>query len=252
MDERMLDGEIKKSLLKATDDWLPLKKEIWNNIQDKVEYIDRTRAAVKKKKSRRKHVFSSIALTAAALIIVLVTSTNAGKAAVARIKDLLLPEKNIVQDIEGQKEDTRVNLKEGSGYVIYIDENNYQMIKQDGKDKIIPKNNLDSSFPEVYLAIQHVKDKTLLDMVPLIEEELKASFEYVDNYGTVEKPVKSISLYARSELEPRAPIVTYYLVDDNQGGSYVIEQRLFLEAAEGHGARFYHMLKEFKVINPQE
>jgi hypothetical protein len=41
-------------------------------------------------------------------------------------------------------------------------------------------------------------------------------------------------------------------VDDNQGGSYVIEQHLFLEAAEGHGVRFYHMLKEFKVVNPQE
>ena len=144
-----------------------------------------------------------------------------------------------------------MNLKEGSGYVLYVDESNYQMVKHDGKDRIIPKIKLEPTLPEVYLEIQHVKGKPPMDMVPLIEYKLKSSFENVENYGTVEQPIKAISLHAHNELASHAPVVTYYIVDDNQGGSYVIEQHLFLEAAEGHGVRFYHMLKEFKVVNPR-
>lgn len=35
--------------------------------------------------------------------MVLAIGTNAGRAAVARIRDILLPEKDIVQEIEGEK-----------------------------------------------------------------------------------------------------------------------------------------------------
>jgi hypothetical protein len=252
MDEKILDRKIKESLLMKTNDWIPLKKEIWNNIQSRIENSTGSAKVRIRRKNKRKHLFSSLGLMAAVFVIIFAVSTNAGRAAVAKIKDILLPEKNIVQDIEGDKEETKMNLKEGSGYVLYVDESNYQMVKHDGKDRIIPKIKLEPTLPEVYLEIQHVKGKPPMDMVPLIEYKLKSSFENVENYGTVEQPIKAISLHAHNELASHAPVVTYYIVDDNQGGSYVIEQHLFLEAAEGHGVRFYHMLKEFKVVNPQK
>ncbi|MCM8901684.1 hypothetical protein KVG29_10680 [Caldicoprobacter algeriensis] len=126
------------------------------------------------------------------------------------------------------------------------------MVKQDGKDRIVPNVDPGDNLPEVYMEIQRVADKSPQEMAAQIEAELKSSFETVENYGVIEDPVKSISLRARSGLKPNATIVRYYLVDDKQGGTFIIKQQYFLEAAEGHGARFYHMLKEFKVVNSQE
>ncbi|MDI3310564.1 MAG: hypothetical protein QJR05_03955 [Thermoanaerobacterium sp.] len=134
----------------------------------------------------------------------------------------------------------------------YIDETNYKMVKQDGKNRIIPKVKINENLPEVYMEIQHVKDKSPREMAAQIEDELKSTFEHVENYGTVEQPIKSISLHARSGLKPDSTVVTYYLVDDQQGGTFVIKEQYFLEAAERHGARFYLILKEFKVIKTEE
>jgi len=251
MDEKLFDQKIKEAIIKGTDTSLNLKKDIWNNIETKIEFYINQKE-VKTMKKNKKSTFAAIALTAAAFVIAFMATTSAGRAAVARIKEILAPEKTIVQDIEGQKEDTKVNLSEGMGYVIYIDENIYQLVKQDGKDRIVPKLKADGSFPEIYLEIQLIKDRSPDDMAVEIETELKSLFETVENHGLVDDPVKSISLYARSGLKPDATIVRYNLVDDKQGGTYVIKQQYFLEAEEGHGARFYHMLKDFKVVPSQE
>ncbi|WP_026487359.1 hypothetical protein [Caldanaerobius polysaccharolyticus] len=199
--------------------------------------------------NKRKSIFAKIGLTAAALIIAFAIGTNAGKAAVSKIKDIFVPQKVIVQDIEGQKEDTKVNLNESNGYVIYIDENNYKLIKQDGKDKIIPKIKLDDRYPEVYMEIQQIKDKSPQEMATQIENELRSRFENVENKGIIEQPIRAIFIYARSGLKWNDTVVKYYLVDNKKGGTFVIKQQLFIEATEGHGVRFDNMLKEFKVIS---
>ncbi len=145
-----------------------------------------------------------------------------------------------------------MNLNEGPGYVIYVDESMYKLVKQDGKDRIVPKIDPGNNLPEVYMEIQRVADKSPQEIATQLETELRSSFENVDNYGVVKEPIESISLHARAGLKPDSTIVNYYLVDDNQGGTFVIKQQYFLEAAEGHGARFYHMLKEFKIVASQE
>jgi len=252
MEEKIFDQEIKDALLKATDTSLNLKNDIWKGIESKLEYYQNQKGGKTMKKNKFRSVFTALTLTAAALCVVFFTSTNAGRAAVAKIKEILAPEKVIVQDIEGQKEDTKVNLNEGPGYVIYVDESMYKLVKQDGKDRIVPKVDPGNNLPEVYMEIQRVADKSPQEMATQLEAELRSSFESVDNYGVVKEPIESISLHARAGLEPDSTIVNYYLVDDNQGGTFVIKQQYFLEAAEGHGARFYHMLKEFKIVASQE
>lgn len=252
MEDKIFDQEIKNALLKATDTSINLKNDIWEGIESKVEFYVNQKGVKTMKKRKAKSIFSAITLMAAALLIVFFTSTNAGRAAVAKIKEILAPEKVIVQDIEGQKEDTKVNLNEGPGYVIYVDEEMYRLVKQDGKDRIVPKLEPSNNLPEVYMEIQRVANKSPQEMAAQLERELKSSFETVENYGLVKDPIESIELHARSGLKPDSIVVTYYLVDDKHGGTFVIKQQYFLEAAEGHGARFYHMLKEFKVVNSQE
>jgi len=252
MEEKIFDQEIRGALLKATDASLRLKKDIWKDIESQIEYYEKQKEARTMKRNKSKSMFTALTLMVAVLCIVFFTSTNAGRAAVAKIKEILAPEKVIVQDIEGEKEDTKVNLNEGPGYIIYVDEEMYQVVKEDGKDKIVPKFQPDNNLPEVYMEIQRVVDKSPQEITIQLEAELKSSFETVENCGMVNDPIEAISLYARSGLKPDSTIVRYYLVDDNHGGTFVIKQQYFLEAAEGHGARFYHMLKEFKVVAPQE
>lgn len=252
MDEKILDEKIKESLLKETDASLRLKKDIWENIETQIKNDNFHKEVKSMRKNRKKSIFTSIGLVAAAIVIAFSLNTNAGKAAVNKIKNLFVPEKVIEQDIEGQKENTKVNLKQSSDYVIYIDENNYKMVKQDGKDKIIPKVKISENLPEVYMEIQHVTDKSPQEMATQIENELRSRFETVENKGIIEKPIKAIFLYARSGLKWNDTVVKYYLVDDKKGGTFVIKQQLFIEATEGHGARFYHMLKEFKVVKTEK
>ena len=43
-------------------------------------------------------------------------------------------------------------------------------------------------------------------------------------------------------------VVHAYVISNGKEGSFVITERYFLEAAEGHGARFYAMLQEFQIL----
>lgn len=250
MDEKDFDNKIKDSLIKGTEPSLKLKKIVWDNIRSNIDNDNIKKDEKNMKKIKRRSPYIGIGLTAAALIIAFAVGTDAGRAAVIRIKDIFVPQKVVVHDIEGQKESTKVNLNESKmGYVIYIDENMYKMEKLDGKDKIVPKAKLDDNLPEVYMEIQQVKDKSPQQMAIQLENELKSKFETVKNRGIVEQPIKAISLYAQSGVKWNDTVVKYYLVDNTQGGTFVIKEQLFMEASEGHGARFDHMLKEFKVVD---
>jgi len=65
----------------------------------------------------------------------------------------------------------------------------------------------------------------------------------------VKEPINSIFIYAGGATKWNDPVSKYYFVDNTKGGTFVIKQQLFLEAAEGHGVRFDNMVKEFKIVN---
>lgn len=158
-----------------------------------------------------------------------------------------------MQELEGQDEQTHVNLNESEmGYVIYIDESRYKMEKLDGKDRIVFKGELSDEMPDVYMEIEQVKDKTPKELATEIESGLKTSFETVRNDGEVEEPLRAISLYGRDGDEWNSKVVQYYLVNNRKGGTFIIKQQFFYEASEGHGARFYHMLKDFEIVELTE
>lgn len=98
------------------------------------------------------------------------------------------------------------------------------------------------------MEITQIVDKDPNTVAADIENQLKAEFPIVENRGQVSDPIKGILIRATTGHEWNDKVVVYYLVDNTQGGTFLIKQQYFMEASEGHGARFYHMLKEFEIV----
>lgn len=206
------------------------------------------------RKRKTRSSFSTIMTTgtiAAALILTFFFGTEPGKAAIDKIKELFEPEKNIVQDLEGNQEETLVELEQSKmGYVLYVDKERYDVVNKDGADRIIAKNQ-GEGLPEVFMEITQIEGKGPDAVATDIEGQLKSKYPIVENRGQVSDPVKGTWLRAASGQEWNDTVVIYYLVDNTKGGTFVIEEQYFVEAEEGHGTRFYHMLKEFQIVDAE-
>lgn len=267
MEDKNVDKEIKANLLKNTNDALKKKEEIWKNIETKlaidkentrnnlsemeeksmkIEPRSSTRKAIKRSKSKG---WLTGTIAAAILLGVFTTSTDTGQAVVNNIKEYFAPEKQVIEEIEGMPEEKEVVLKEGmSGYIIYIDEERYKLIEEDGIDKIVTKEPLPEKYPEVAMEISQVEDKSPEELATSIQQELINSFETVKEITTVDEPVEGLLVSAIDGHEWDSRVTQVYIISNEKEGSFVIQQKYFLEAAEGHGARFYHMLNEFKIV----
>lgn len=243
-----LGKKIKDALTKGTEQSVPLKENIWTNLEKAINTGKHKPAPAAKRKPR----YWGFAVAAvAAMVMTFGAFTPEGQAAAKKIKDILLPEKSIVQDIEGDKEKTKVSLEESSiGYTIYVDRERYEMVKEDGKDKIVPNPPLPKNYPQVFMEIYQIKDKDPGTVLKQLDSELKEKYQEVKYTGEVQDPVKGMMISAYGGNKSNDIIDRYYLVDNTQKGTFVIREHYFREAAEGHGARFYHMLKEFRLVRP--
>jgi hypothetical protein len=248
----MEDKKLKEALLQGTDEAVELKDMVWNNIERELN-LDRSKKKNMTRSSRRKKnnisSFVRYGSIAAAVAIVIGMNTQYGQAAVGKIKEIFVPNKVVKQELEGTTSENKVTLKESSmKYVIYIDEELYTMQSSEGKDKIVTKNKYEN-FPEVFMEIQQIKDKKPGVVASELQKELKGKFKKVDEAKVVKEPVNSTFIYANNGSKWNDTVVKYYLVDNTKGGTFIIKEQLFLEASEGHGARFDNMVKEFKVVN---
>lgn len=117
-----------------------------------------------------------------------------------------------------------------------------------GKDKITPKTKA-ANLPEVYMEIEQIKNNKPADVAASLEKELKGKYKRIENRGKVKEPINGTLIYASSGTKWNDTVIKYYVVDDTKGGSFIIKQQFFVEASEGHGARFDNMLKGFKIIS---
>jgi hypothetical protein len=244
----MEDKNMKKALLRGTAEAAEMKDIVWQNIQKELNLNEGKKIDMKAKKKGIPALvkYGSIA---AAVAVLLVSNTQYGHAAVDKIRELFAPNKTITQEIEGMGSKDNLSLKEGSSkYIIYIDEERYTMEQVNGKDRILPKAKA-ANLPAVAMEIELVKDKTPETMAAEIQNQLKGKFSTVQNKGAVKAPVSGILVYANTGIKSDDTIVKYYLVDNGKGGTFVIRQQYFVEAEEGHGARFDNMLKEFKIVS---
>jgi len=248
MDDKKVDDKIKEALMKSTEESVNLKDQVWNNIQAGIKENQKGGRMMNTRKRKKNNLIKVVASAAAVLLVVSFVGTESGQAAIKKIKDVLVPQKKIVEELEGQKEDTDVSLNESEvGYSIYFDEERYVMEKNDGVDRIVPKIKAEGNIPEVYMEIQQIEDKKIDVVFEELKNKLEGEFPTVIDEGKVEEPVKGLLIRARDGENWDSTVVKYYLVDNEQGGTFVIKEQYFLEAAEGHGARFYHILQEFRM-----
>ncbi len=247
--EEHFDTKIKKALEYGTNSSTDRKEEIWQAI--KAQTIKSSKG-VRRMNKKRKKSFATVFATgtvAAAILLSFFLGTEPGKAAVDKIKELFEPQKKIVQELEGNQENTLVELEQSKmGYILYVDKEYYDVIHKDGADRIVPKYQ-GEGLPDVFMEITQVEDKGVDAVADDIINNLKSKYPIVENRGQVSDPVKGTLIHAASGNEWDDIILKYYIIDNTKGGAFVIEQQYFLEAAEGHGARFYHILKEFQIVD---
>jgi len=247
MEDKELDKRIKEALLEGSAESLELKEKIWQNI--KSETIGKNKGVVKVLPARKKKPdWFKITAVAAGISLIFAFGTESGQAAVTKLKELLVPEKVIVEELEGQKEENKVSLQESkAGYTIYLDEERYTMETSNGKDKIVPKLKPTGDYPEIYMEIEQILGKKPAEVAQETENKLQEKFQTVENRGQTEEPILALQVTAKTGIKWNDTLVNYYFIDNTKGGTFVVKQQYFIEAEEGHGARFYHMLKEFRI-----
>lgn len=227
-----------------------LKDEIWKELEQELFSENPLKRREIKKLKKRKFAIPLIITVAAGLLIALSLQTDTGEAFVKGIKDMFVPEKEVIQSIEGQDEETKVQLNEGtdSEYVIYVDEERYKMINGEESDLIMTKDPLPENYPDVSMEIKQVPDIKPEVLVEQYEAELKKDFPELRAIEEVTEPVTGYLLHGINGNKSDSVVVHAYVISNGKEGSFIITEYYFLEAAEGHGARFHRMLETFEVV----
>ena len=254
MDPKHLEDKLEKALISNTEFSPDLKEEIWENIDNELFAKNPRKNSPNKKEMRRmkkQNRFIKYVASAAALALILIgLQTETGLALVDHVKEMFAPEKEVESIIEGIEEDSELKLRESNenAYVIYIDEERYKLISEGEVDRIVPKEPLGDIYPEVSMEIRQVKNEAPEALIEQLKLDLQQELANVSQVQKVESPVSGWKVFGDEGSEWDSPFKVIYTVSDEQGGSYAITQQYFLEAAEGHGARFDEMLKEFYII----
>lgn len=249
------DHHIKRVLDESSEYRTQDTEDIWNAIDQELFSVEPVSRKNRKNKGASNLKKAGLFITAAAaVLLVFSTQTETGSALVNKVKTMFEPEKEITQQLEGHDEKANLKLNEGkeAKYVIYVDEDRYVMKHTATGDVITTKEPLEDRYPEVSMTITQHKDKQPQDLY----EELKASIisEYsnvlVD--GKVDVPIDSFMLEAKKPgNEWNTELTKLYVFSNGADGSFVIQEKLFSEATEGHGVRFDEMIKQFQIV-PEE
>ena len=231
-------------------DSIELKDEIWFMLENKLFSEEKNTRNNIRKTQKRSRVIPLIITVVAGILITFSLQTDTGTAFVKGIKDMFVPEKEVIQSIEGQDEEMKVQLNEGtdSEYVIYVDEERYKMIKGEESDLITTKEPLPENYPDVSMEIKQVPDIKPEILVEQYEEELKKDFPELRAIEEVTEPVTGYLLHGINGNQSDSVVVHAYVFSNGKEGSFIITEYYFLEAAEGHGARFHRMLETFEIV----
>lgn len=251
MKDDKLDSMIHETLLQGTDKAAEMKDTVWKNIETSVRHTGK----------RSKHSTSSnyrrlamgLVSTAAAVAVIFFAGTTPGQAAVKKVADFLLPQKEIVQELEGNKEKAIVELNTSKiGYAMYIDKETYKLEQLEGRDKITPIYISEAKLPEVYMEIRHLPATESAGLAAQLEQELKDKGFEIRNSAEVTDPIAGTEIRAVNGNAWDSTVIQHYIVNDGKDGVFLITEQYFMEASEGHGARFYHMLKDFHITEENE
>ncbi|WP_449622780.1 hypothetical protein [Robertmurraya sp. Marseille-Q9965] len=243
-----LDKKIEERLEEMSNFDAKDKADIWNVIEQELFTEDNKGALIIKPKKKK---WGILVVAAAAMVLAFGSQTETGSALVDKVKEMFEAEKDVQTEIEGNKEDTNLQLNEGkeADYVIYVDEERYVMNKTETGDVITTKVPLEERYPEVSMTITQVKDKGTEEVYNELRNTVLTVYPTIILEEQVTEPVVGQMLLAKENgNEWDNEMTRVYVVDNEAGGSFIIQQKYFLEAEEGHGARFDQMLKEFHIV----
>ncbi|WP_301110046.1 hypothetical protein [Sporosarcina sp.] len=154
------------------------------------------------------------------------------------------PSMELVQSVEGEEEVVTMDLVIGhnSLYSMYIDAERYQLDEEDKKDVLSPVVSVPDGYPEVKMEILYIEERN----PDRVKNDFEKEYDFSLEEEQVTEPVNSISLHGTSGTTPDSVVVTIYLLDAF-GGTLLIKETYFLEAQEGHGARFEQILKTLEL-----
>lgn len=101
-----------------------------------------------------------------------------------------------------------------------------------------------AGLPQVSLEITQVADTTVSETVSRLQRERK-----IEHVTEPEAEFPYTSLYFSSGGDASSEVGNYYVRDNSHGGVFVITSTYFLEAAEGHGARFKNAVNTIEIID---
>ncbi len=133
-----------------------------------------------------------------------------------------------------------------------MEEQRYQFIQGKESDKITFKGTLPKGVTEVYMEIKQDKNKKPEQLIKELESNLKQKYQEVNGVGEVKEPINALRIIRKMGNKWNSSIEKIYVISNQQQGSFVITQHYFLEAEEGHGARFDEMLKEFHIVDQKK
>ena len=241
--------QIKAVLNAGTQSAADKKNDLWNSIEKQIKEGNM--------KKKRGHIGKVIAAVVAVGLVV-TAFTPMGQAAIGSIADLFAPERSITLDMEGMQENTEQQLhvgtqqdEDGVTYVLYVDEERYDFVASEAGDKIVPKD-FPSNLPEVSMQVMQDANAAPEAVAAQLREGLGSQYKIVKDTEAIEKPLDAIRVKALTGYEGDDAVVEYYLVDNTQGGTFIITLKYFVEAEEGHGARFEQMLGEFSIVSAKQ
>ncbi|MDQ6420730.1 hypothetical protein RB620_14965 [Paenibacillus sp. LHD-117] len=272
MDQKLKDQLMEQS--KYPDDW---KEDIWGRLEAQMDReqgdatSDRTQPMVAERQepeakpqrannmnNKNKHQGMRIlkiwvGVAAAAVAITVFLSLPAGTAMMNSVKHWFEPEKKIEIDVEGQKEETngQVHVDETSDYAIYYDKDRYKLIEGESKDVITTIDPIPEPYPQVSLTIEQNVDVLPEQLAAELAEQLKGQYARVDAVERVTAPVDGYLIHAIDGSDRLSKVTNVYVVSNKKQGSFILSSAYFLEAAEGHGSRFYHTLEQFEVLEEE-
>ncbi|MCA0753977.1 hypothetical protein KP806_02900 [Paenibacillus sp. N4] len=249
-----MDRKLKERLLEESRQPDGVKEEIWNRIEARLNMENNLTQDVKIDSKGRDAFMRKIKITtgvaAAAVAAAVFFTLPAGTAFMEDVKSWFVPEKKVEVEVEGHKEQTdqELHLDEAGSYAIYYDKERYKLVQQDGKDVITTKEPLPEGYPEVSLTIEQYRDEEPAGLAEKAAEALAERYAKVRGITQVNEPVAGYRISAINGNDARSEVEVVYVTDNGGKGSYMLTLKYFLEAAEGHGARFEQMLKEFRVL----
>ena len=154
------------------------------------------------------------------------------------------PMMEVVQSIEGEETTVMMELVEGSNsvYSLYIDPNYYVFETDDREDIVKPIENVPDGYPEVSLSFIHVPNQS----PDSVKDDMQQEYSIPLDDKNIQSPVNALSLHGTSGQESDSEVLTLYMVEVDKG-TLLITEKYFLEAQEGHGARFEQMLETLEV-----